>query len=113
MGKRRKFTNEFKLEAVKLAERGGTPGAPVARGAGLNRGGVRGSGLAPGTEGVTRRLLRLAASAREPASGTESGAGDPDQGRTPAQPQDLRAGAPSHPVAAGRNPPLSYSSGGP
>jgi len=31
MGKRRQFTNEFKLEAVKLAERGDTPVAQVAR----------------------------------------------------------------------------------
>jgi len=31
MGKRRKFTNEFKLEAVRLAERGDTPVAQVAR----------------------------------------------------------------------------------
>jgi hypothetical protein len=31
MGKRRRFTNEFKLEAVQLAERGDTPVAQVAR----------------------------------------------------------------------------------
>ncbi len=31
MGKRRKFTNEFKLEAVKLVERGEAPVAQVAR----------------------------------------------------------------------------------
>jgi len=31
MRKRREFTNEFKLEAVKLAERGETPVAQVAR----------------------------------------------------------------------------------
>ena len=31
MGKRRKFTNEFKLEAVQLTERGDTPVAQVAR----------------------------------------------------------------------------------
>lgn len=36
MGKRRKFTNEFKLEAVKLAECGDTPVAQVARELGLN-----------------------------------------------------------------------------
>jgi hypothetical protein len=31
MGKRRRFTNEFKFEAVQLAERGDTPVAQVAR----------------------------------------------------------------------------------
>ena len=31
MAKRRKFTNEFKLEAVRLAERGDVPVAQVAR----------------------------------------------------------------------------------
>jgi len=31
MGKRRKFTNEFKLEAVKLAEKGEVPVSQVAR----------------------------------------------------------------------------------
>ena len=36
MGKRRRFTNEFKLEAVQLAERGDTPVAQVARELGLN-----------------------------------------------------------------------------
>jgi len=36
MGKRRKFTNEFKLEAVKLAERGEVPVAQVARDLGLH-----------------------------------------------------------------------------
>jgi transposase len=36
MGKRRKFTNEFKLEAVRLAERGDVPVAQVARELGLN-----------------------------------------------------------------------------
>ncbi len=36
MGKRRKFTNEFKLEAVKLVERGETPVAQVARELGLH-----------------------------------------------------------------------------
>lgn len=36
MGTRRKFTNEFKLEAVKLAERGDTPVAQVARELDLN-----------------------------------------------------------------------------
>jgi len=36
MGKRRKFTNEFKLEAVQLTERGDTPVAQVARELGLN-----------------------------------------------------------------------------
>ena len=36
MGKRRKFTNEFKLEAVRLAERGEMPVAQVARELGLN-----------------------------------------------------------------------------
>ena len=36
MGKRRKFTNEFKLEAVKLAERGEVPVAQVARELDLN-----------------------------------------------------------------------------
>ena len=36
MGKRRKFTNEFKLEAVKLAERGEAPVAQVARELGLH-----------------------------------------------------------------------------
>jgi len=36
MGTRRKLTNEFKLEAVKLAERGDTPVAQVARELGLN-----------------------------------------------------------------------------
>lgn len=36
MGKRRKFTNEFKLEAVRLTERGDVPVAQVARELGLN-----------------------------------------------------------------------------
>ena len=36
MGKRRQFTNEFKLEAVKLAERGERPIAQVARELGLH-----------------------------------------------------------------------------
>jgi transposase-like protein len=36
MGKRRKFTNEFKLEAVRLAERGDVPVAQVARELDLN-----------------------------------------------------------------------------
>ena len=36
MGKRRKFTNEFKMEAVKLAERGEVPVAQVARDLDLN-----------------------------------------------------------------------------
>ena len=36
MGKRREFTNEFKLEAVRLAERGDAPVAQVARELGLN-----------------------------------------------------------------------------
>ena len=36
MRKRRKFTNEFKLEAVKLAERGEVPVAQVARDLDLN-----------------------------------------------------------------------------
>jgi len=36
MGTRRKLTNEFKLEAVKLAERGDTPVTQVARELGLN-----------------------------------------------------------------------------
>ncbi len=36
MRKRRKFTNEFKMEAVKLAERGEVPVAQVARELGLN-----------------------------------------------------------------------------
>ena len=36
MGKRRKFANEFKLEAVKLAERGEMPVAQVARELDLN-----------------------------------------------------------------------------
>ena len=36
MGKRRKFTNEFKMEAVKLAERGDVPVAQVARDLDLN-----------------------------------------------------------------------------
>ena len=36
MGTRRKFTNEFKLEAVRLAERGDTPVAQVARELGLH-----------------------------------------------------------------------------
>ncbi len=36
MGKRRKFTNEFKLEAVKLAERGETPIAQVGGELGLH-----------------------------------------------------------------------------
>jgi transposase len=36
MRKRRKFTNEFKLEAVKLAERGEVPVAQVARELDLN-----------------------------------------------------------------------------
>ena len=37
MGRRRKFTNEFKLEAVRLAKRGGVPVAQVARELGLHR----------------------------------------------------------------------------
>ena len=36
MGKRRKFTSELKLEAVRLAERGDVPVAQVARELGLN-----------------------------------------------------------------------------
>ena len=36
MRERRKFTNEFKMEAVKLAERGDTPVAQVARDLGLH-----------------------------------------------------------------------------
>ncbi len=36
MRKRREFTNEFKVEAVKLAERGDTPVAQVARDLGLH-----------------------------------------------------------------------------
>jgi len=36
MRERREFTNEFKLEAVKLAERGDTPVAQVARDLGLH-----------------------------------------------------------------------------
>ena len=36
MGKRRRFTNEFKLEAVRLAERGEVPVAQVARDLGLH-----------------------------------------------------------------------------
>ena len=36
MRKRRKFTNEFKMEAVKLAERGDVPVAQVARDLDLN-----------------------------------------------------------------------------
>ena len=36
MRERRKFTNEFKMEAVKLAERGDTPVAQVARELGLH-----------------------------------------------------------------------------
>ena len=36
MGKRREFTNEFKLDAVKLAERGEVPVAQVARDLGLH-----------------------------------------------------------------------------
>ncbi len=36
MRKRREFTNEFKLEAVRLAERGDTPVAQVARDLDLN-----------------------------------------------------------------------------
>lgn len=36
MRKRREFTNEFKLEAVKLAERGEVPVAQVARDLGLH-----------------------------------------------------------------------------
>ena len=36
MGKRRKFTNEFKVEAVRLAERGEVPVAQVARELDLN-----------------------------------------------------------------------------
>jgi transposase len=36
MGKRRKFTNEFKLEAVRLAEGGEVPVAQVARELDLN-----------------------------------------------------------------------------
>jgi transposase len=36
MGKRREFTNEFKLEAVKLAERGEVPVTQVARDLGLH-----------------------------------------------------------------------------
>jgi len=36
MGKRRKFTNEFKLEAVKLAESGKAPVAQTARELGLH-----------------------------------------------------------------------------
>ena len=36
MRKRREFTNEFKLEAVKLAERGDVPVAQVARDLGLH-----------------------------------------------------------------------------
>jgi len=35
MGKRRKFTNEFKLEAVRMAEKGELPVAQVARDLGL------------------------------------------------------------------------------
>jgi len=35
MGKRRKFTNEFKLEAVKLVESSGLPMAQVARDLGV------------------------------------------------------------------------------
>ena len=35
MGKRRKFTNEFKLEAVKLVESSGVPMAQVARDLGI------------------------------------------------------------------------------
>ncbi len=37
MRQRREFTNEFKLEAVKLAERGDVPVAQVARELGLNQ----------------------------------------------------------------------------
>jgi len=36
MGKRRQFTNEFKLEAVRLAEKGDIPVAQVARNLGLH-----------------------------------------------------------------------------
>ena len=36
MGRRRQFTNEFKLEAVKLAERGDVPVSQVARDLDLN-----------------------------------------------------------------------------
>jgi len=36
MGQRRQFTNEFKLEAVRLAERGDIPVAQVARELGLH-----------------------------------------------------------------------------
>ena len=36
MGQRRQFTNEFKLEAVRLAERGDLPVAQVARDLGLH-----------------------------------------------------------------------------
>ena len=36
MRKRREFTNEFQLEAVKLTERGEVPVAPVARELGLH-----------------------------------------------------------------------------
>lgn len=36
MGKRRKFTNEFKLEAVRLAERGEVSAAQVARDLGVS-----------------------------------------------------------------------------
>ncbi len=46
MGKRRQFTNEFKLEAVKLAERGESPVAQVARDLGLH-------------ETVLRRWMKL------------------------------------------------------
>jgi len=38
MRERRKFTNEFKLEAVGLAERGDRPIAQVARDLGINEG---------------------------------------------------------------------------
>lgn len=46
MGKRRQFTNEFRLEAVKLAERGEAPVAQVARDLGLH-------------ETVLRRWMKL------------------------------------------------------
>jgi transposase len=41
MGKRRRYTNEFKSEAVKLAERGEAPVAQVARDLGLNQTALR------------------------------------------------------------------------
>jgi transposase len=67
MRKRREFTNEFKVEAVKLAEKGETPVAQVARELGLHETTLRRwmalYGKGAGAKGMTpeehEELIRL------------------------------------------------------